>query len=340
MSTTPPTLLAHAFMARDVVREALGISAAVIYSGGKGVIRIVVPLRAPPKSEERWGGTHLGNLYLSLSMVTKEFVKCTAKVEGTVRSFKLSRNNLIGYLGLTHIPLLVTQADDELDELNRIRRWITRHLRARINFGWNEEQDAEGYRRAVTATLIPWDNERKDHPVYKVWRPATYDATAAIGWTFARAMDDGASQWTKNPEAGNKVYQTYDEALYAAEFDAITKGHLPLVNPDSKHKPDVTVLMWSSIYIRTTYGFRVLHSALLSNSQSMSITYDEPGPSPLPDALYPDNGPPETPIAKPYVVTLCASDGTPTDAGSHWYETMDQAVHAALTSIRREAVLH
>ncbi len=323
------TLLAHAFMARDTIREALNIPAAVVYSskndfidseGRKsGVIRIVAALG---RSD---------NLYLSIYRPdpTKEHISCIARIGDNPRSFRFSRNNLIGYLGLPHVPTALTLLPGYGPD------WTLQQLQDRTDFEWDSPGGPKKRPKSneifMTGRLHPRSTVADDalrnpdpYPRYKVFSSRGQGATP---WTYARVHPNGRDLDPHGP-----MFSTPHEAREAAEFDALKLGHLPVdMDTQDANGGYVHVLMWKSTYTKQLNSTQHVHTAMLSNSQTLSITHDEQVPF---EERHPDPGSIDDLLDATYAVSLCGFDGSE-NASTRYFDHMNEAMHAALTMITR-----
>ncbi len=308
--TMTPTLLAHAFMARDVLREALGITAVTIHSS-LGSILVETPLK---KSD----------LYLSLTISLDndwhedDAPTCRACIFKTFgpdlppRRFKFNRNNLLGYLGLTTIPALNEPINVSSLEAST---WITRRMQLQLDFGWDRRHGSKASPDIyLTKPLEPKSEHTGDklqirkppYPYYKVFSSPERGDTP---WAYARVHPNGQGQDPQGP-----LYISAHEAQDAAEFMAITQGHLPL---DPNRFQATRVVMWTSLYIERNDASIHLQTARLSNGQTVCI---EHGFDCEEEPLW------------AYSVSLREHNGGQ-HAGTLYFDHAHQALHAALNLI-------
>jgi len=239
------TTLAQAFMARDLLREALRISAALVWreTPAAKVLVVSTPLR------ELTGHDVTPTLHLAIyeDPITGTH-RCTTSLDPPLdaahRTFKLSRNNLLGFLGLQSISLL--QRADPAKYTRNPHLWTTNLLRQRLDFGWTEQnQDV-----SLSKPLHPRSDREDDafrnpqpYPRFKVFCDRRTDK-----WTYARLAPNGRDLAEHGPMFRNKT-----SAIQAAESTAIKEGHLPL------HPGPLVILHWLSFWDDNT----TTHKALL-----------------------------------------------------------------------------
>ncbi len=302
MNTNTPTttLLTHAFMARDVLREALNIPAAVIYSDialysgleiaeDQPVICVVAPLRAVGER---------GYENITLKITTPAPTTCYAIFGNHGRTFRLSRNNLLGFLGLDHIPIKwrgVKAASQQ--------QWIARQIQARTDFKWER---ADNKNITTTAMLHPKSTlpveeliDQISYPRYRVYSKQASQPNNPTPWTY------GLFQPTGELGRGGPSFRTELTAQDAAELEAVKQGHMPVL-PQAKP----SVLMWTSNFKPpvASEASKAIYIAHLSSGQAVLITEESQ-----------------------HSVWFRGPDKTVTELVSGL--SRDEALHAALTTI-------
>jgi len=235
-------LLSHAFDARDLLHEALGINAAVVYSNNDN-LRPTIVVQAPIGPEPLGGCTALPPARITLKVWTgtsrsdldhyhfddlpEPLPQCLAAITpGTdiERTFRLSRNNLLGWLGsaaATGHPLLGPSTPPTPDAL--LEPWLLARLHGQVTFDWLK-QNQHVY---LTEPLIPKSKNLDDHqrnnnpfPRYKVFKDRRI--TNGPSWTYARLNPNGRDLDPHGP-----MFNNPSDAREDAEYDALEKGHFP-----------------------------------------------------------------------------------------------------------------
>jgi hypothetical protein len=252
------SLLAHAFMARDLLHEALGCTTAVVFRETQAADVLIVRCPLRPTMNVT---THL-DLAIYFKDEDDKRPTCTAMLDPNEdrahRTFKLSRNNLLGYLGLQSIPLL-QRIDPALFLQANITGWFGDQVRKLVHFDWKDIG-----RHHATGPLHPESQEHDDrirNPGSPYTRYILIDNTngnafSQDGWTYARRHPNGRDLDPHGPMSGLK-----STAKLQAERDAINKGHFPV------YQGKKTVLLWHS---RWRLG-GTTHSAYLTTGQHIDI---------------------------------------------------------------------
>jgi hypothetical protein len=237
-------LLSHAFDARDLLHEAIGINAAVVYSNNDNLRPSIVvqapigpqPLggRLPPAriTLKVWTGTATRRSVLDYHDPHDDppdpLPQCLASITpGTdiERAFRLSRNNLLGWLGsYPDHPLLGTTTPPTPDDL--LEPWLLARLHGQVTFDWLK-QNQHVY---LTEPLIPKSLNLDDHqrnnnpfPRYKVFKDRRI--TNGPSWTYARLHPNGRDLDPHGP-----MFDNPSDAREDAEYDALEKGHFPVAS--------------------------------------------------------------------------------------------------------------
>ena len=249
------TTLTQAFMARDLLREALRITTALVYreTPAADILIVSTPLRALKGHDV----TPVLHLAIYEDPVTGQH-RCTTSLDPELdaahRTFKLSRNNLLGFLGLQCIPLLQRSNATKHDRNPHL--WATNILQKRLDFGWADQNQHVALSKPLHPRSECEDDSLRNpqpYPRFKVFCDRRTDK-----WTFARLAPNGRDLAGHGP-----MFRSKPSAIAAAELDAIREGHLPLNNGPT------VVLHWLSIW---DHGHTSIHKVLLSSGQYVEIS--------------------------------------------------------------------
>jgi len=276
-------LLSHAFEARDLLHEALGIKAAVVYcSATRYDSPSTIVVQAPLGPRPLGGRTALPpariTLNIQITLVPRSDLDfseaeddgdphdplplCTATVTPGIditRSFKLSRNNLLGWLGhaaATGHPLLAPDTPTTPHDL--IEPWLLARLHDQVPFEWNIQNQYVH----LTEPLIPQSTNPDDilrssnsaWPRYKVFKDRRTTGSKP-SWTYARLHPNGRDLDPHGPMAHNPA-----DAREDAEHDALERGHFP-----ASHVPYIA--LWQSRWDQ----YQSKHTAVLTCDQRITL---------------------------------------------------------------------
>ncbi len=250
--------LAQAFMARDLLHEALHATVALVWRETPAADVLIVS--APLRELHGHDVTPILHLAIYEDPSTGQH-RCTTSLDPTLdaahRTFRLCRNNLLGFLGLQGIPLL--QRRDPAKYEHNPRLWAASLLRQRLDFGWQDQNQHV----TLSKPLHPHPNQeaadwRNPQPYtrFKVFCDRRIDK-----WTFARLAPNGRDLANHGP-----MFRSKPPTIAAAELAAITEGHLPLTTEP------LHILHWLSLWTNST----TQHIALLSTGQSIEIFSSPP----------------------------------------------------------------
>jgi hypothetical protein len=242
------SILADTFMARDLIHEALGCNTAFIHAQSQDLI-LTIPLRPTPH-----GGQP--NLVLTVSPGQARpdqldppsivSVALDPNEDRARRTFRLARNNLLGYLGLDAVPLL-QRTNPAL--VTDPATWLGHqmHELLQMQFDWNNNQS--GFLHPKTPlglgdNFIPY------------YRMNIYEA-GHHRWSFKINDPKG------NPSIlGPRPHEpSAAHARIAAERAAIKAGHFPV------YQGKTEILCWNSRWTNN----ETAHTVVLTNAKYLTI---------------------------------------------------------------------
>jgi len=301
-----PGLLSHAFMARDLLHEALDISTAVVFreTPAADILIVTTPLRPPAPAT-----LNLAHPTLNLAIYEKpptNHITCTAMLgpahPAAHRTFALTRNNLLGYLGLTNVPIFQRPKPANFPE-DKIDDWLREQLRTILDFKWNPPNTNVFLSCPLHPRSVHLDDTLRNpnpYPRFKVFHDRSFHHSAP--WTFARLAPNGRDLAKHGP-----MFLTGEEAIEEAERQALREGHLPCSSNDPPR-----IVMWQS---RFDLPDHVQHKAIINTGHTIEIVHEHQA----------DNDPDDL----PFTVTLRGHNGAE-HHGTAFPDSYDEALEHAL----------
>jgi len=303
--------LKAAFTARDTLREALGIQAAIIYR--KTQAADVLVLQAPAENPSPASGPYLS--FVIYSPGVSDPVTCLpTHIDMPEKHFSASRKNMIGYLGLPGIPTVTQRIDDDCD------KWLDTQLAMLVPFHW------------IKVNEQVWNSG----PLYP---SATNSCRATLLKVY---FDKRKDLWTwdlihkSKPDATGEHVKDKNQALDQATKYAIRYGHFPI-----KHTPIPRVIAWTSTWPRI-FGYSheremvAIHEAILHNGAKISMRefrVPQPRENATGIVTFPN------PQDKHYLFAVCnvlPAHGYGTPRNYYVFSSKDEALDHAFDLVKKE----
>jgi len=164
-----------------------------------------------------------------------------------VRAFRLSRNNLIGYLGLQNVALFQRDQPGTIP-IDDIQPWLDDQVLEQVqdNFMWFEDYSG---------------------PLYPIPTTPNEDLLRLRVLSSFAHQDYFIFQYEPYPPPQREPgYPTQDAARKAAIKDAVRHHHFPVYFPVGMNR--IRVLLWKSLWVKAGY----VHQCLLSNGQFVELS--------------------------------------------------------------------
>ncbi len=295
------TLLADAFMARDILHDCLDITlgAAVIFHDPKIVpgdhLVVRIPLRPTPHGCSTGASPDLTLVLFEKGTGFDTYTYAVASISPGAstdnRTFRLTPTNLAAYLGLEAIPLFHRPNPADLQATDA-STWLADQTRQLINFGWYDTDTNV----SLSVPLVTNPSGQPDAR-YKVYKDGRNDT-----WTTKLINLDGRPRdLTQDPPQSTHRFK----AIRAVEDIATRLRHWP--------KPATpAVLLWKTVWTPKA----TVHQCILNNARFIECYADY------------DND------LFGYSVTLREQDHSE-HGGTQFFDSLPEALDHTLTLVHR-----